>query len=205
MAGKATVPIYHGDDFERMAELRREVDIAERKYTVAKMEAEGSTEVLRAGDDVAAVTEARARVEAARELFASFVDEATERAEMWVLRPLGHEAFRDLLKAHPPRMVKKADDEGVETETVDAADAYWKVNTETFPKALLTFVDPEDEDHRTIEAPFESVGALQKRVKRLSAGEFETMWVYAHTLNKGGAADPKASPYYDGTPRSAET
>lgn len=202
MAGKATIPIYHGDDFERMAELRREVDIAERKLDEAKRDAEESTSALRLGDDDNAVEQAKERLSAARDRFSGFVDEAAERAENWVLRPIGHEEFRQLLKDHPPRKVTETGDDGKERETTHSADAGWDVNTETYPKALLTFVDPDDDSIRTVEEPFESVAALRKRIKRLSAGEFDTMWIRAHMLNNGAVADPKASPFYVGAQRS---
>ena len=133
------------------------------------------------------------------------MDEASDRAELWVLNAIGHEEFRKLLADHPPRKVTKTDDEGKDHEVTHPDDAGFEVNTETFPKALLLFVDPEDEDVRTIHEPFESIQALRKRVKRLAVGEFESMWVTAHMLNNGPVADPKASPYYDGAPRSTET
>lgn len=212
MAGKTTVPIYHGDDFERMAELRREIDIAERKLEAAKTEAEESPVNLRVGDEDNRVAEAKELLAAARAEFSSFVDEAAERADNWVLQPIGHEEFRELLKAHPPRKVTETDDEGIEHEVTHPDDAGWalvlqgaEVNTEAFPKALLTFVDPEDDEIRTVVEPFDSVIALRKRVKRLTAGEFDTMWVRAYLLNTGGVADPKTSDFYDGPRRSGET
>ena len=120
---------------------------------------------------------------------------------------IGHEEFRQLLKDHPPRTVTKTDDEGKEREETHPDDLIpGDVNTETYPKALLLFVDPEDDEIRTIIKPeFDTQAALRKRVKRLSAGQFDTLWLTAHQMNGGLLADPKASRYYDGTPRSDET
>lgn len=211
MAGKATVPIYHGDDFERMAERRREIEIAERKLEDAKRKAAEGGSALRLGDDDTSVADAEAAVEAARVAFSEFVDEAAERADTWVLRPIGFEEFRELLKAHPPRKVTETDEDGKKHEVTHPDDAAWamviqsEVNTETYPKALLSFVDPEDDEIRTVEEPFETVATLRKRIKRLTEGEFNTMWIRAHLLNTGAAADPKLSDSYVGSPRSAAT
>lgn len=211
MAGKATVPIYHGDDFERMAELRRAVQIKERLLDEAKREAEENVTPRRIGDEDegdAKVAAAKAAHVAARAALSDFIDEASERAEMWVLRPIGHEEFRELLKSHPPRKVTEKDDRGEDAEITHPDDASWamilgvEVNTETYPKTLLTFVDPEDDEIRTVEEPFESVAALRKRIKRLTAGEFDSMWTRAHLLNSGAVADPKSSDFYDGPRRS---
>ncbi len=200
---KATIPIYHDDDFERMAELRMEVSIAERRVKAAREDAEESVgSNRREGDDEPdAVQEAKDALHAAQEVFNAFVDEAEPRAEMWVLKPIGHEDFRDLLVAHPPRKVKvkvKAPteddpDREIEREETHPADGEpFNVNTETFPKALLLFIDPDDDEHRTIVGPkFDTEAAFRKRVKRLSKGQFESMWMTAFMANEGGAADPK--------------
>lgn len=190
---KATIPIYADDDFEQMAELRMEVSIAERRVDAARDDAQESRGLLRReGDDESdSVSEAKAALEEAQAAFNAFVDAASERAEKWVLKSIGHEEFRELLKAHPPRKIVEGEGDS-RKEVTHPDDAGWDVNTETYPKALLLFVDPEDEDHRTIIEPeFASAAARQKRVKRLSEGEIETMWVTAHQANKGGVADPK--------------
>jgi hypothetical protein len=131
MPRKASVVLYDGGDMERIAELKRAADRAERG---------GSP--LRAGD-VSPAAEALAVLRA-------FVAEAAERAEVWTVESIGHGEFRALLADHPPR----TDDKG---EPV-ADDAAFGVNTDTFPMALLTFVDPEDEDIRTITDPVQHGG-----------------------------------------------
>lgn len=191
---KATIPIYHNDDFERLAELRINLAIAERRYETAKAEAAMSQgSALRMGDDDPDdVAEKHEALESERRAFNAFVDEATERAEMWVLQPIGHEEFRDLLKAHPPRKIMSGEgDEAKEVTHPD--DEGWEINSETFPKALLLFVDPDDDELRTVVEPeFDTEAALRKRVKRLSEGEFTSMWTTAYAANKGGVRDLKA-------------
>lgn len=204
MARKTTVPLYDGDDFERLAELRREVDLAEKR--VDRLEREERPALSRRlGDDDLdddKLIQARTALEAARDAYDAFVDEAAERAEMWVLEPIGHSEFRGLFKEHPPRKVKG--DEGKESDDPD--DAPFGVNTETFPMALLSFVDPDDDEIRTVTEPkFDTTAAFRKRVKRLSAGEFETLWVAAFLLNRQGVSDPKLSMFSPRSPRSDET
>lgn len=201
MTRRATISIYDGDDFERLADLRREVTIAERR--LAAVEREDTTEAARAGDaEPDRAQQARAAVEAARDAFDAFVDDAAQRAEEWVLEPIGHAEFRQLLKDHPPR--KNVADDG--TETIEPDDELYGVNVETFPKAILTFVDPDDDQIRTVAAPaFDTEAALRRRIKRLAAGELETMWMAAYELNARGITDPKATKFSPTTPRSNET
>lgn len=204
---KATIPLYHDDDFERLADLRREVSIAERVLAQERLNAaEDSIGSARAGDaEPDRVREAKEALDAKKAAYGAFVDEASGRAEMWSLKPIGHEEFRKLLKDHPPRKVFEG--EGDDRKEVDHPDDEdWEVNTETFPKALLLFVDPEDDEVRTVVEPkFDSEALLRRRVKRLSEGEFQSLWVTAYFANKGGAGDPKSDPSYPATLRSTET
>lgn len=198
---KLTVPIYDGDDFERLADLRRAIQTAERRLDFAKREE--AEESARAGDDGGvSVARARGELERAHQAFDEFVTEAADRAEPWVVQSIGHEEFRQLLKDHPPRTETLEDG----TEKVDPIDDLYGVNVETFPKALLTYVDPDDDEFRTIAEPaFESVAAMRKRVKRLSSGEFDTLWATAFKINTAGASDPKFETYSTGTSTLDET
>ena len=199
MPRKATIYLYDGDDMERMADLRRAVDIAERQAETASLP---MVVPRRLGDDEpeSSATAQETAAQEARDAFDAFVDEAVERAEAWELHAIGFEEFRTLLKNHPPRKVSEMVD-GEERETTDPEDVYmgpngrFEINSETFPKALLLFVDPDDVEHRTVHAPFTDAEALRKRVRRLSAGEFESLWFAAYTLNEGGVADPLALRY----------
>lgn len=181
---RTTVPIYRDDDFEKIADCRR-------KLENAKAEARIIEATTRAGDgDPEAV-------EDARRLYQEALSEAAERAEMWELESIGNVEFRALLKAHPPRMVtvKTTNADGVESESeqVDPEDALFGVNTETFGRALVEFVDDDDDDIRTVVEPvFENDRERRRRLKRLSEGELNTLWVKAFSLNRAMVRDPKA-------------
>lgn len=188
---RKTITIYDGDDFERLGELQAEVRRAE-------LRAGDDSGPRRMGDDEPdAVAEAKAA-------FDEFVDVAADRAESWVLESIGHEAWRDLVTAHPARTVTEG--EGAEAkEVTHPDDDGWGVNTETFGKALLLFVDPEDDEHRTVTKIGDAeLSTLPKRLRRLSQGQFDTLWVTAHALNTGAVNDPKAL-RYSTAPRSTES
>lgn len=194
MTRKTTIPMYDGDDFEELAARRMAVAIAERNAEQARR----AQSAARAGDDDPSVPD---ELQAARDAYDTFVDEAAERAEMWVLTPIGHAEYRQLLKDHPPRTTTDGDGK----ESILPEDEMDDVNVDTFPQALLTFVDPEDPEVRTVAEPFENLTALRRRLKRLSAGEFETIWRGAKMINEGGIADPKLLRFSPAAPRSSET
>lgn len=192
MPRKTTIYLYDGDDFERLSELRRKVEIAERRAEQA------ARAPRRFGD-----SPADDGVQQAKDAYDAAVDEAAERAESWVLQAIGHEEFRELLKAHPARKVTEG--EGDEArEVTHPEDAGFDVNTESFGKALLRFADDDDTDHRTILEPALTGKALEKRLRRLAAGEFDTLWIAAYQLNLGGVADPKLD-RFSTTPTSSAT
>jgi hypothetical protein len=207
MPRQATIPIYDGNDAERLAELRREVSIAERNVLLAKRDADSAAAgpAARFGDNdleraKAKVAECEETWQAAKDTYDAFVTAAAERAEEWVLHAIGHEDFRALLAEHPPRKVTEG--EGDEAKEVDhPEDEGWGFDTSTFGKALLLWRDPDDADHRTVVKPALKADALEKRVKRLAAGEFAEMWQIAESLNSGRIADPKASRYSATDPR----
>ncbi len=208
MPRKTTILIYDGDDMERLADLRREVDIAERYVDNLKTRLEdvASQSPRRLGDDAPPaserVEEAEQKAQEARDAYDAFVDEAAERADEWVIGAIGHEEYRQLLKDHPPRKVSGEDGKDI----THPDDTGWDLNSETFPKALLTFVDPDDDEVRTVLEPAcDSIAALKKRIKRLSAGEFDSLWVAAWSLNNGAIADPKASIFSPAGRKSTET
>ncbi|MBU2693858.1 hypothetical protein [Pimelobacter sp. 30-1] len=192
-----TVLIYADGDFERLAEARQNVGVAERQALAAQA-APG-----RLGDDV----DADAEVAAAQARYDEIVDEATARAEEWVIGSIGHEEWRSILAEHPPRKVPGEGENPAETDHPDDAD--WGVNIETFGKALLMYADPEDDVHRTVvkagDVALDTIGGLGRRIKRLSIGQLETLWVTAYVLNTGGISDPKAARYSPGVPKSDAT
>lgn len=196
------VPIFADGDQERLSELRRAVVVAERHARAT------AGESRRLGDDHPAD-----EVEAAQAAYDAFIDEAADRAEEWVLGSIGFAEFRKLLREHPARQVaEEAAEDGTTTKVMHPDDAAWGVNVEEFPKALLLFVDPEDDDIRTVvelKAGTRNIAknadALRKRVKRLSEGQFEALWTNAFVLNKAGVSDPKLDRFSLATPRSSET
>lgn len=177
-----TITIYADGDLERLGELRLNVAIAEREAEEAK------TEARRYGDDVTAETQTVAEAKAE---YDAFLDVAAERADAWVVDHIGHAEFRDLVKAHPVRKVDgESGPDGTPTQVTHPDDEPFGVNVETFAKALLLYVDPEDPEIRTIKEPAENVPRL---VKRLSMGQFETLWIAAYQENVGGPMDPKVT------------
>lgn len=196
-----TVNIYKGDDQERLTELKRAVVVAER-YAAAN-----ASEPRRFGDPIVG-----AEVRAAQAEFDEFVDEAAKRAEAWVLDHIGHRAFRNLLTAHPARKVTTTAEDGTVKEETHPDDETWGVNTETFPEALLLFIDEEDPEIRTVSELkignrniAKDVTAMRKRVKRLSEGQLADLWTSAFLLNKAGVSDPKLDRFSPITLRSTET
>lgn len=196
MPRKVIIPIYDGDDFARLSDLRRAVAVAEQAQLIARLQ-----EDPRAGDAVDLSEE----IQEKRDAYDAFVDEAAGRAEEWTLQALGFEAWRQLLVEHPPRKVPDPEDPEKQVTHPDDGEPF-NVNTETFAKAILEYVDPDDETHRTILAPeFASVAEMRRRVRRLAEGEIETLWVAAHQLNTGAIADPKLQLFSSGVQRSDET
>jgi hypothetical protein len=198
---KLTVPIYADGDRERLRELEAAVEVAKRN---AKAKAGVS---LRGGD--ATPDE---EVKTAEAAYDAFLDEAAERAEGWVLDHIGFRAFRQLLKDHPPRTTIETAEDGSTKEKTDPIDEAWGVNTEKFPEALLLFADPDDADHRTVVELKQgntniakNRDKLEKRIGRLSEGQFDALWTKAFLLNKAGVNDPKLERFSPATPRSNET
>ena len=198
-----TIPItiYADGDQERLGELKRAVDHA-RRLAIAN-----AGTPLRGGDELPeeAVTKAQ-------EAYDAFVDEAAERAEGWHLHSIGFEEYRNLIKAHPARKITEQKEDGSVEEMTHPDDEDFGVNTETFPKELLLFADPEDEELRTVvelkvgrENIAKNPEKLRKRVKRLSAGQFYALWTNAMVLNQIGVSDPKFDRFSPTTPRSSET
>lgn len=213
---RTTITIYADDDFEVIADAKRRVRIAERKLDLAELEAQEPTEDPRVGDDVpdvsAAIQAARNEVQRLRDEFDACVDRASARAEAWELQHIGFEDWAKLLGEHPARTVTEGEGDEAREVTHPDDDAWARAlntapfNTETFGRALLLFVDTDDPDNRTVKAlgDADPGTVLAKRVKRLSRGQYETLWTAAHQLNTGGVADPK-SLRYSTEPRSTES
>ncbi|HEY9353409.1 MAG TPA: hypothetical protein VIP28_09175 [Nocardioides sp.] len=215
---KVTIPILADGDEETLRDLRRALAIAKRN-------AKTNAGVPQRGGDPAPDEE----VEAAKVAHDEFLDVAAERAEGWTLETIGHHEFRELLKQHPARTVTRTNEDGTTEEVVEPEDEGFGVNTETFPRALLLFVDPDDPEIRTIAAldidGEDIVGEIEvaqhddqgkptaykhgvkvtRRVKRLSAGHFQSLWTSAMSLNELGVGDPKLDRFSPATRTSTET
>lgn len=204
---RKTVPIYQDDDFEQLSELRLEVAVAERELTQKRLESlmPAPLEVARLGDPpVNPLAELEEQVAEKRAAVDAFIDQAADRADGWDLHHIGHEAWIDLVAAHPERKITVGEGEEAK-EVPHPTDEHYGVNTDTFGTALLLFVDPDDEDHRTIA----KVGgrdrtAIRGLVRRLSQGQLDTLWLTAWQLNTGAVVDPKLW-RYSSAPRSIES
>lgn len=167
--------IYQGDDMETLADLKRAADSAA-----------GGNRTDDGADEVAA--------------YETFLNEAAERAVEVRIESIGSRRWRDLVMAHPPRMVEsEPDDEGKTRQVEHDEDVQWGVNTETFPRALLLF---DDGKARTLAEP--EFASEEERAEfiddEVSDGDFEKAWIAAFQLNASPSRDPKAS-----GPRSSES
>lgn len=198
-----TVLIYTDGDMEQLVDLRTRVGIAERNAHRADLVPAAPRRRGDTGETAADQTLALIDAQAA---YAAFADEAAERAEAWIVETIGHVEFRELLREHLPRKITETDADGNAVEVVHPEDRGFMVNTDTFPQALLHFVDPDDETHRTVVGPvFDSEVAFRKRLRRLSAGQFDTLWISALNLNRGLVADPKAERFSSAIRTSSAT
>lgn len=176
----ATIPIYQGDDSERLAELRMAVAIAERQAAMA------TNGPRRRGDDVPSDD-----VKAAQDAYDAFVDEAAERAVEVIVRAIGRRRFKELVAAHPAREVDGEDGKKV----THPDDVEYGVNVETFAPALLTFAESGEEGVRTIVGPDEvtkSPTALRDFLDdEVTEGDYERIFVTAYWINRAPGSDPK--------------
>lgn len=204
----ATIPIYQGDDTERLAELRMAVAVAERQAAIKREQWADSQRggPRRTGDDFAVtlehVQQADANVEDAKAAYDAFVDEAAERAVEVVVRAIGRRRFRELVAAHPQRMVKN--DKGEESPHDD--DFEFGVNVETFAPALLTFAEAGDEGVRTVLEPADAIKSTKALGDflddDLTDGDYEKVFRVAYWINRAPGSDPKElrySPSISGT------
>ena len=81
---RKSVLLYADGDFEKLAELRNRVGIAERQALTAR------TEPRRLGDKDTTDSD----VTATKAAFDEFVEQAAERAEEWIVEHIGNEEWR---------------------------------------------------------------------------------------------------------------
>lgn len=187
----AEVWLYKGEDYAKLAELRKAADTAQRAYDQAK---EAGT--LRGGDTGPKDEKAA---------YDAFVAEAADRATLVRLSALGRRQWRALLDEHPPRRELRVIDDAKQ-EVVHDDDADFGINTSTFPDKLLGYRDPTRDDLRTILEPeFPTVAALNDWLDELSGGEFDRLWVTAFYLNREPGVDPKLTTFSAVSPESSAT
>lgn len=198
----AEIVIYQGDDLAHLADLRRKAEAAQRAADLYRSTVDDGT--ARAGDDAPSAAAEKAAYDA-------FVDEAAERAVIVRLQAIGRRRFRTLVTEHPAREVDAVrtgeDGEQVTVRETHPDDAAYGVNVDTFPDALLNFVDEQDDSICTIVSP-EFASAAKRRAfleDEMADGDFEQAWVTAYFLNRSPGADPKARRYSTDSPRSIET
>ena len=175
----ATCVIYQGDDLERLAELRREVDVAQRQAEQA------SKAPRRGGDEIPSA-------QAAQDAYDAFVDEAAERAVEVHVTALRRKRFRKLMAEHPPRKV-----DGEKGKEPHPDDEVYDVNVETFGEVFLPL---------SITSPaFDTPDDLEDFIDELSDGDYDRVFSTAYWLNRAPGGDPKATRYSPASLNSDET
>lgn len=160
-----------------------------------------------------ALEAAEAQVLQRQQAYNDFTIEAEARATVIKIRSIGSGRFRRLMQDHPPRTVTKPgppNEDGTPGPTVEDThpdDLPFGVNAETFPMALLTYIDPEKHDVRTILEPRRDGPArVQEFVEDdVDEGDFDPLWQAAFFINRMPSADPKASLYSVPARSSTET
>ncbi|GAB3988881.1 hypothetical protein [Nocardioides marmoraquaticus] len=186
------VPLYSDGDWDRIIEAQ--VDLA-RASTDLTTALQRDTSPLREGD-AAGVDGLRQQVADAEKAKDDLIDQAAARAVAVRGKSIGRRRFRTLRQAHPPRWITDPAPDPTSDEPtgkiVHPEDARRGVNMDTFPVALLGYVDPDDPEIRTITEPRKSahdlVGWLDDE---LSEGEVNRLFNEAWDVNAGGPADPK--------------
>lgn len=202
-----TIPIYQGDDSERLTELHLTYKLAERDATEVSeqydaQEARVASDSARYDDDAEIsqddVDAAKAIAREAKKAYNDFVTEAADRALSVTVQHIGSKRFRELVAAHPQRVLR--DDDGAlikDSEGFDIVhgeDFQFGVNTETMPRALLAYVDERNHSIRTITEPrLDGPQATEEFIDdELSDGDLDRIWRAAYFLNRLPSADPKA-------------
>lgn len=171
----AQVVIYQGDDLQRLGELRRAADIAQRMVDEFKQSG-----TARGGDAPSAEDEKAA--------YNAFVEEAAERAVVIEVHALGRKQFRSLMAAHPPRKVDG--DEG--KHVVHEDDAGYDVNMDDFPAPFLAA--------SIAEPTFPTPADCERFLDDLADGDFDRVFSTAYWLNRAPGADPQSSKFSLGPP-----
>jgi len=178
-----TVPLYQGEDYRRIEELRADL-----------MEAASSAVVgprLLSDTEPQGADELRALAEA----HDAFVREAEERAAKVVVEALPRRRWRALEDAHPPRMVSKkvTDPDGTERTVEvphedDDKGFNFKTMADDLVPASLPLINPE-----TGEVQFASEQERDTFLDNLSDPHFSAIYDAAIRLNTEAGGVPKAA------------
>lgn len=162
-----TVILWHGDDYQPLADLLKAVETA---ATTAVMGAPA-----RLGDDPG--------TRSATEAYDAFREEALARATNVEMQALGRRSWRALLAEHPARKVTEKAEDGTENEVTHPEDLIgW--NSDTLPDPLVKACLVADQ--------FESIEKRDAWLDGLSDPEFSRLYSTAVSLNTSGGPDPKA-------------
>jgi hypothetical protein len=170
-----TVILWHGDDYQPLAEKFKAVESAATNAVVSGP--------ARIGDD--------SSTRDAVEDWEAFRKEALERATKVDVRALGRKEWRDLLAQHPVRKITETAADGTQREVTHPDDAELGWNSETLPDPLVKAAlkrDPYDER----EEQFASDAKRDAWLDSLSDPEFSLLYSAAVRLNISGGPDPKA-------------
>jgi hypothetical protein len=162
-----TVILWHGDDYQPLADLLKEVETA---ATTAVMDSPS-----RLGDDPG--------IRTATQAYDAFREEALTRATRVEMQALGRKSWRSLLADHPARKVVEKSEDGAEHEVTHPEDLIgW--NSETLPDPLVKA--------SLVPNQFESTEKRDAWLDGLSDPDFSRLYSAAVMLNTSGGPDPKA-------------
>jgi hypothetical protein len=146
-----TVILWHGDDYQPLADLLKDVETA---ATTAVMDGPA-----RLGDDP--------KTQKASQAYDAFREEALARATRVEMRALGRRSWRSLLAEHPPRKVTEKAEDGSDREVTHPDDSIgW--NAETLPEPLVKACLVPDQ--------FESIEKRDAWLDGLSDPEFSRLY-----------------------------
>jgi hypothetical protein len=162
-----TVILWHGDDYQPLADLLKDVESAANTAVFA--------DAPRLGDDAGTRT--------AAQKYDAYREEALKRATHVEVRALGRRSWRALLAEHPARKVTEKAEDGTDREVTHPEDEIgW--NAETLPDPLVKAALVPDQ--------FESIEKRDAWLDGLSDPEFSRLYSAAVSLNVSGGPDPKA-------------
>lgn len=177
------VPIFQGDDAERIEETRAHLNRA--MVTAASPRA---PRPLRVGDEV---DDGRDQLVAAAKALDELVAECLPRAVIVRVQALGRRTWRALLLDYPPRPGNERDEElGYDQDAM--AQAVLAYRDDATGEHTIAHVRLGEQDEDAGER-FGSKAEVEEWLDELNDGNFTQLAVAAIDVNEGGSPDPKAS------------